>query len=133
MKNTKDANAGSLNPLVRSTLELTLKKQWFDMVASGEKREEYREPSKWILSRLKGKHYDAVRFRNGYNSDSPVCVCEYLGWGFGFGKRKWGGGSTQGNPLVVIKLGRVLSAPNESSSPTAAGGNGGAKRNDGEI
>lgn len=95
-----------------STLELTLKKQWFDMVAIGEKREEYREPSKWIMSRLENKHYDAVRFRNGYNADSPVCVCEYLGWNFGFGKRKWGGGSTQGNPLVVIKLGRVLSAPN---------------------
>jgi len=109
MRQAKTAFSAEL--LLGSTLELTLKKQWFDMVASGEKREEYREPSKWILSRLENKHYDTVRFRNGYNVNSPVCVCEYLGWDFGFGKRKWGGGSTQGNPIVVIKLGRVLSAP----------------------
>lgn len=116
------ARSGSLERVVRSTLELTLKKQWFDMVASGEKREEYREPSKWILSRLENKHYDAVRFRNGYNANSPVCVCEYLGWDFGFGQRKWGGGSTQGNPLVVIKLGRVLSAPNDRLQLPAGSG-----------
>jgi hypothetical protein len=94
-------------------LELTLKKQWFVMIARGEKREEYRADSRWIMSRLEDedgdKHYDAVRFRNGYSPDSPVCTAEYLGWNYGFGKRKWGGGSTQGKPLIVIKLGKVLS------------------------
>lgn len=89
-------------------LELILKRRWFDMIASGEKREEYRQPSKWILSRLEGKKYDAVRFRNGYNPDSPVCVCEFKGWKFGYGKKKWGGGSTPGSPIIVIKLGAVL-------------------------
>ena len=90
------------------TLELTLKRKWFDMVASGEKKEEYRAASKWIMSRIEGKKYETVRFRNGYNADSPVCVCEYLGWELGYGKLKWGGGSAIGNPIVVIKLGNVL-------------------------
>jgi hypothetical protein len=91
------------------TLELTIKRQWFDMVSSGEKKEEYRKPSKWIGSRLFGKDYDTVRFRNGYRADSPVCVCEYLGWTFGMGKRLWGGGVAPGEPpLIVIKLGRVI-------------------------
>ncbi len=91
-------------------LHLTLKRQWFDMVKSGDKKEEYRQPSPWILSRLgNGKQYDVVRFRNGYNKDSPVVTCEYKGWSYGFGKRKWGGGAAPGNPLVVIKLGKLKS------------------------
>lgn len=44
-------------------LHLTLKKEWFDMVASGEKPEEYREIKPYWQSRLEGKHYDAVQFR----------------------------------------------------------------------
>jgi hypothetical protein len=102
--------------LLGRTLELTIKRQWFDMVSSGEKKEEYRKSSKWIGSRLFGKDYDTVRFRNGYRADSPVCVCEYLGWTFGMGKRLWGGGVAPGEPpLIVIKLGRVIVRPNEKS------------------
>ena len=90
-------------------LELTLKKKWFDMIASGEKKEEYRGTSPWINARLEGKTYDAVRFRNGYKKDSPVCVCEYKGWHLGFGKPAWG---AQPHRLVtVIKLGKVLEKP----------------------
>lgn len=33
-------------------LHLTLKKKWFDMIASGEKREEYREIKQYWVSRL---------------------------------------------------------------------------------
>ena len=99
------------------TLELTLKRQWFDMVASGEKKEEYREQSDWIMSRLKGKQYATVRFRNGYNADSPVCVCEYKGWRIGEGRPEWG---YDGFPLVVIKLGRVLERPDMIATKAAA-------------
>lgn len=90
------------------TLKLTLKRRWFDMIASGEKREEYRTPSEWILSRLEGKEYDAVEFRNGYSKTSPVVTCEFKGWKYGFGRREWGGGSTAGQPLVVIELGNII-------------------------
>lgn len=34
------------------TLHLTLKKKWFDMIASGEKKEEYREIKPYWLKRL---------------------------------------------------------------------------------
>lgn len=90
-----------------AVLRLTLKRQWFDMIASGEKKEEYRQPGKWILSRLEGRTYDRVQFRNGYAATSPVVECEFLGWDYGYGKRKWGGGAPPGTPLVVIKLGDI--------------------------
>lgn len=89
------------------TLRLTLKKHWFDMIASGEKREEYREPSRWILSRLEGKQYDRVEFKNGYG-DVPAMTVEYLGWSYGVGRPEWGG---HGARLVVIYIGKVLSGP----------------------
>ena len=96
-------------------LRLTLKRKWFDMIASGEKKEEYREPSHWILSRLTNadesgsdRKYDLVEFRNGYAPDAPTVVCEYLGWEWGQGRTEWGGGSHAGSPLAVIKLGSII-------------------------
>lgn len=94
-------------------LRLTLKKRWFDMIASGDKREEYRTPGKWILSRLEGKEYDQVEFSNGYGAHVPKMTVEYLGWAFSFGRREWGGGGEQGKPFATILLGRVLSRTNE--------------------
>lgn len=35
-----------------NTLHLTLKKKWFDMIASGEKKEEYREIKEYWIKRL---------------------------------------------------------------------------------
>lgn len=93
-------------------LRLTLKKRWFDMIASGEKREEYRTPGKWILSRLEGKEYDRIEFKNGYGQNVPTMEVEYLGWAYSFGKRQWGGGGEQGKPFATIYLGRVLSRQN---------------------
>jgi hypothetical protein len=90
-------------------LRLTLKRKWFDMIASGEKREEYRTPGKWILSRLEGKEYDRIEFKNGYGQNVPTMEVEYLGWAYSFGKRQWGGGGEQGKPFATIYLGRLLS------------------------
>jgi hypothetical protein len=92
-------------------LRLTLKRQWFDMIASGEKKEEYRTPGKWILSRLEGKEYDYVEFKNGYGPNVPTMVVQYIGWKYSHGKREWGGGSTTG-AFATIMLGRVLSVNN---------------------
>jgi len=91
-----------------NTLKLTLKKKWFDMIASGMKREEYRTPGKWIMSRLEGKEYDAVEFSNGYGAHVPKVTVEYLGWHMGYGRKEWGGGLTPGNPLAVISLGEII-------------------------
>lgn len=94
------------------TLKLTLKKKWFDMIASGEKCEEYRVPSRWIMSRLENKGYDAVEFSNGYGAHVPKVTVEYLGWHMGHGRPSWGGETKPGEMLAVIRLGRVLSRQN---------------------
>ncbi|MEY4246323.1 MAG: hypothetical protein RLZZ245_3908 [Verrucomicrobiota bacterium] len=92
-------------------LRLTLKRQWFDMIASGEKREEYREQGKWIDSRVNAnKEYDVVEFKNGYGPDVPCCVVEYLGYDWAAGNPAWG--AVPGKFYKVIRLGRVISLHN---------------------
>lgn len=59
-----------------ATLKLTLSKAPFDVMATGEKRMEYRRVSKWIESRLFDKQlrlrpYAFVEFTNGYGADKP--------------------------------------------------------------
>ena len=55
-----------------SILPLVLKRKWYDMIASGEKREEYREVKKYYATRLNNWHnkmwpgYAVVEFRCGY-------------------------------------------------------------------
>lgn len=64
-------------------LHLTLKAEPFEVMLKGEKKTEYREPSKWILSRLNPtKKYDLIKFVNGYGSDKPFFVAKFLGWEF---------------------------------------------------
>lgn len=56
-------------------LDLSLAYHWYDMIASGEKKEEYREVKEFYIKRLYNlygtvseshfKHYDAVRFHRG--------------------------------------------------------------------
>jgi len=65
-----------------TTLLLTLSREPFEVMASGEKTEEIRRPSDWILSRLIGKKYDLVKFLNGYGPDKPFFVCQYFGYCF---------------------------------------------------
>lgn len=74
----------------KKVLTLTVSKQWFDIIADGEKTEEYREIKPYWIKRLTtncevvydvaaetycGKvlyrHYTHVLFINGYRKDSP--------------------------------------------------------------
>jgi hypothetical protein len=63
-------------------LILPIKKKWFDMILSGEKKEEYREIKPYYRSRLINEGFldryglpnlwqDWVLFRNGYSKQSP--------------------------------------------------------------
>ena len=70
-------------------LHLTLKKKWFDMIASGEKTEEYREIKAYWANRL-NKKFDLVRFRNGYSKNAPVLTVKIKRIVQGFGKKEWG-------------------------------------------
>ena len=63
-------------------LFLTLKKAPFEVMATGEKNQEFRAPSKWVKSRLFDKNgcakkYDAVKFVNGYGAKLPYFIAEY--------------------------------------------------------
>ncbi len=87
-------------------LHLTLKKKWFDMIESGEKVEEYREVKPYWVTRLEGREYDVVRFRNGYSKDARVMVVELLGIGRGLGVLRWGAPELE--CLFVLRLGKVL-------------------------
>lgn len=84
-------------------LILPIKKQWFDMIKSGEKKEEYREIKEYWTSRLKyytpalilGSNTERVAptfevgFRNGYNKNSPMLICKCK-LRIGPGKEEWG-------------------------------------------
>ena len=49
-------------------LKLTLKKQYFDQIISGEKLEEYREVKKHWISRLITNKFTAKNYKNENNS-----------------------------------------------------------------
>jgi hypothetical protein len=86
-------------------LHLTLKKKWFDMIASGEKQHEYREIKPYWDKRLVNRDYDAILFRNGYNHDSPKVLVEYAGRSIGIGCPAWGAPSYM---VHILSLGNIL-------------------------
>ena len=69
-------------------LHLTLKKKWFDAVASGQKKEEYREDKLYWRKRLSYKYpgleyaaykkFDRVLFTNGYGKNRPSVLIDCL-------------------------------------------------------
>lgn len=92
-------------------LVLPIKKKWFDMILSGEKKEEYREIKPYWEKRIKkqyqdipyitleftlqrNKHYFGnkpikVKFINGYSKSSPYFVANCHTY-IRQGKTKWG-------------------------------------------
>lgn len=91
-------------------LILPIKKQWFDMILSGEKKEEYREIKPYYDSRLpkefgmfkegnrliQGNTYPRrdlsrtkIKFRNGYSKKSP-CFIASCTLSIGIGRAEWG-------------------------------------------
>lgn len=110
---------------MKNTLHLTLKKKWFDMIASGEKKEEYRElkiywENRFIDRRVidevsmleftngKGlKEFDTVTFRNGYAKNAPAMILECKGLRIGDAKPEWSD-NWQGK-VFIIKLGEIIS------------------------
>ena len=112
-------------------LILPIKKKWFDMILSGEKKEEYRECKRYWAVRLENafcKPYKAVLpycdnlcaflqsegsryytrhiiFRNGYgkNSSSFTAKCTLS---VGTGKEEWG--AEKGRQYFILTIKRIL-------------------------
>ena len=78
-------------------LILPIKKKWFDMIRSGEKKEEYREIKPYYETRFRnakllddfGGYYGDIILRNGYSYKSPAIIARvYLRKGQG--RPEWG-------------------------------------------
>lgn len=52
-------------------LHLTLTRKWFDLIATGVKKVEYRKHTEYWAKRLMDRSYDEVHFRNGYTLGRP--------------------------------------------------------------
>ena len=78
-------------------LILPIKKKWFDMILSGEKKEEYRDIKSYYITRFRNvwgypapwSEIHTIRFRNGYSKDSPSFLAD-ASLGIGTGKPEWG-------------------------------------------
>ena len=88
-------------------LHLTLKKKWFDMILSGEKKEEYREIKPYWNKRLKFASFpNTIIFKNGYSKSAPTIIVEMSGLSIGKAKPEWSD-NWQGD-VFVIKLGNII-------------------------
>lgn len=87
----------------KKILHLTLKKKWFDLIKSGEKKFEYREIKPYWTKRLCSKSppnkFDYIIFTNGYRKDSPKIKVEWKGMGLE---------EFKGKPCFAIKLGKII-------------------------
>lgn len=90
----------------KKTLTLTLKRKWFIMILSGEKKEEYREIKPYWIKRLEEKSYDSIIFINGYSPNSPRFEIECLGISRSSKSSKWG--AVEGEEYFVLKLGKII-------------------------
>jgi hypothetical protein len=109
-------------------LHLTLKRKWFDLIASGQKKYEYRQDKPYWQTRLVkddgfGKEFDIVRFKNGYSKNAPLMDVEFKG--ISFTTDKWWnpkhGEEFTGN-IIVIRLGEVLRTSNYRLNTDASAG-----------
>ena len=96
------------------TLNLTLKKKWFDMILSGEKTTEYREVKQYWIDRIgdatKIINFDTVTFINGYGDSRPRIVLKLKSITMGTGKKEWG--AEPNTYYFCIDLGEIIETRN---------------------
>ena len=97
-------------------LILPIKKKWFDMIRSGEKKEEYREIKPYWTSRFNNMKFAEFKiiddevtflivFRNGYSIFSPELKCR-CSLRKGHGKEEWG--AEPGKEYYILEILEVL-------------------------
>lgn len=93
------------------------------MIASGNKKEEYREIKPYWIKRL-GYYYesgengywdesliklpDIIRFKNGYSKNAPTMDIECLDYRIGQAKPEWSD-NWQGD-VFILELGKIISS-----------------------
>jgi len=116
--------------MMEKILHLTLKKKWFDMILSGEKKEEYREFKDYWINRL-GYFYesssnpddngywneemrnlpDVICFTNGYGANRPSFNIKVEDWSLKKSSHpEWGGDTVK--EQFIFHLGEILSTKN---------------------
>ena len=95
-------------------LILPIKKKWFDMIVSGEKREEYREIKPYYEKRFKKLGilddrgcgwFGDLLLRNGYSGDSPTIKVRVF-CNVGPGRPEWG--AEPGKNYYVLDILQVM-------------------------
>jgi hypothetical protein len=86
-------------------LHLPLKSEWYNLIESGIKTEEYREIKPYWIKRLcitdsDFKHYDKVKFSYGYTKKTMTFLIEKISKGKG--KKEWG---AMDDEVFIITLG----------------------------
>ena len=100
--------------MIKRILHLTLKKEWFDLIANERKKEEYRQIKPyWTVRLFNGFKpiskniipikFDEVHFRNGYRKNNPFMRIEWKGI-----SKKWFGDKR----AYAIQLGKILEIKN---------------------
>ena len=82
-----------------SILHLNLHREFFAAIAAGTKTTEYRARTPYWRTRLEGRRYDLIKFRNGYATRAPEMLVEFAGL-----RRQGRGAKAQ----YAIRLGRIL-------------------------
>lgn len=119
-------------------LDLSLTYHWYDEIASGRKKEEYRKITPFYKTRFMSGYnqknptctnlcsiclyllvekcgalrYDAIRFHRGQGSKTTMLV-EWKGLSIGLGKKEWG--APLNEKVYIIHLGSIL--PEKSEAP----------------
>lgn len=86
------------------TLHLVLNRQWWNMIASGVKTEEYREFKPFYVGRFILNDFRRVTFHLGYTN--KIMIFEIKSFRVGEGRPEWG--AEPGKQYFIIELGERL-------------------------
>ncbi len=80
-------------------LQMNSSKECFEEISSGRRRTEFRPVKPFWTSRLEGKVYSEIHFRNGYGKTAPFARVEFKGVEVI---------EKDGEPVYAVALGKVL-------------------------
>lgn len=113
-------------------ISIPIKRKWFDMIVSGEKKEEYRAIVPHWINRFTWhewhklnpetlmpmmkiypedvfrKDIDGIRAHNGYQIDSPVIIWAHNGIRVGYPNPKWCDPQDISKKVFILSIGDLL-------------------------